>query len=349
MDRDTFAKRQADMSANWYEGVKRREGNVEAYIVKRHHAYLDRWKEAGRFIADGSKVLDVGGGNLYPLLLEYIKSKNIDYHYLDIDAAAVEGSRNLGENFGFNPANFDVGFNDQFEFESEKFDYIFSSHCIEHSINLAKTFSELNRILRLDGMLLMAVPFGWEENPEHPYFFSPDQWITLVEDAGFEICVAQIGRMYPEHGCDFFLAAKKIGTKLIAQRINADDYRKECYKFISFDNSSIAYTGDMQITPEGNAAHLRGDDWLIEISLPACTQVILPVFLNHSWSSQIQILTAPYLSTYHDLFSWFPYVQPCRHAILKSNVMASHVVIKPIGKNASSWSTEGVIYGAMYK
>lgn len=349
MDRENFAQRQAEMSANWYEGVKRREGNVDAYIIKRHHAYLDRWKEAGRFIADGAKVLDIGGGNLYPLLLEYIKSKNIDYHYLDIDAAAVEGSRKLGESFGFNPKNFSVGFNDQLGFESEKFDCVFSSHCIEHSINLEKTFTELNRILRPEGLLLMAVPFGWEVNPEHPYFFGPDQWIALVEDAGFEICVAQIGRVYPEHGCDFFIAAKKIGAKLNAPRINADDYRKENYQFLSYDNSCIAYSGDMQITHEGNAAHLRGNDWSIEIALPTRAKTVLPILLNHSWSAQIQIFTRSSLPTYHDLFSWFPYVQPCRHEIIKSKASKTWVVIKPTGNNAASRSTEGVLYGVMYK
>lgn len=349
MDREIFAKRQADMTENWYEGVKRREGNVEAYIAKRHQAYLDRWREAGRFITDGSKILDVGGGNLFPMLLEYLKSKKIDYYYQDVDSSAVEGSRNLGESFGFNPTNFSLGFNDQFDFKNEMFDCVFSSHCVEHSINLEKTFSELNRILRPDGFLLMAVPFGWEENPEHPYFFSPDQWISLVEDAGFEIRVAQIGREYPEHGYDFFIAAKKVVANFIFPRINVDDYRKESYKFFSHDNPHIVYSGDKQISLEGNSAHLKGNDWSIEINLPINAEVILPVFLNHCWSSKVQIFSSSQSSTFHDLFSWFPYVQPCRHAKLDPKASNSCVVIKPIGKSSSSWSTEGVLFGVMYK
>lgn len=349
MDRGIFAQRQADMSANWYEDVKRREGNVEAYIAKRQYAYLDRWREAGRFIADGSKVLDVGGGNLYPILLEYFKSKNIDYYYLDIDDSAVDASRTLGGRFGFDRSNFSLGFNDQLDFESETFDCVYSSHCIEHSIDLPKTFSELNRVLRADGFLLMAVPFGWEENPEHPYFFSPDQWIALVEDAGFEIRVAQIGREYPEHGYDFFIAAKKIGATLAIPRINADDYRKESYNHISHDNSCISYSGDKRISLEGNATHLKGNDWTIEINLPIGTKVVLPIFMNHCWSAKIQILYPTQSSTFHDLFSWFPYIQPYSHGQLGLNASNSSVVIKPVGKNPSSWSTEGILYGVMYK
>src|ERR1700737_4494416 len=97
VDRETFAERQAKMTSNWYEQVKKREGNVEAYIAKRQKAYLERWKEAGRFIDDGSTVLDVGGGNLYPDLLSYLKDKKVEYHYIDVDSSAVEGSKKLAE------------------------------------------------------------------------------------------------------------------------------------------------------------------------------------------------------------------------------------------------------------
>ena len=100
MDRQTFAER-SEMTSNWYEQVKKREGNVEAYIGKRHTAYLKRWKEAARFIENGSKVLDVGGGNLYPALLEYIlNKKQIDYFYIDVDRDAVTESREAGRGPG---------------------------------------------------------------------------------------------------------------------------------------------------------------------------------------------------------------------------------------------------------
>ncbi len=348
MDRDTFAKRQAAMTSNWYENVKRTHGDVKAYIASRHRAYLDRWQEAGRFIPDGAKILDIGGGNLFPALLEYIKSKRLDYHYLDIDETAVDGSRNLAAEHGFDPNKFSQGFNDQFAFENEAFDCIFSSHCVEHSINLSKTFSELNRILRPDGFLLMAVPFGWEENPEHPYFFNPEQWITLVEDAGFEIRIAQIGREYPEHGYDFFIAARKKAPYLITQRLDPNDYRKENYDYVSFTDPCISYFGNKQITHEGNAAHLRGDDWSIEIKPAVKISAILPIFLNHDWSAAIETSVDGRRPAYTDLFSWFPYVQPVRLGIPPGKSF-SPIIVTPIGKNASSRSTEGVFYGFMYR
>ena len=57
MDRKEFGERQANMTANWYESVKLREGDVSAYIESRHRAYLQRWKEGGRFIDKGAEKM----------------------------------------------------------------------------------------------------------------------------------------------------------------------------------------------------------------------------------------------------------------------------------------------------
>lgn len=348
MDRKNFAERQAAMTATWFDAVKRREGDVEAYINKRYDAYTDRWKEAGRFITQGARVLDVGGGNLFPALFQYIKQRELDYHYIDVDEAAVSSSRSMGAKFGFDEGRFNQGFNDKFDFESESFDFIFSSHCIEHSIDLTKTFAELNRLLKFGGGLLMAVPFGWEENPEHPYFFSPEEWISLVEDAGFEIRVAQIGKEYPEQGYDYFISARKV-RNFSPGRINPSEFEKSKYKFISFDHSYISYAGDDRLSNEGNARHLRGSDWVINIALPFNTSVVLPIFLNHSWSAKIKISSHESDVSFHDLFSFFPYIQPCFHPLRNDNGHRVELKIEPAGKNTSSYSTEGVLYGVLYK
>lgn len=348
LDRDTFARRQAEMTANWYEGVKRREGDVEAYIARRQGAYLDRWHEAGRFIADGSRVLDIGAGNLYPALFEYFQSKRLDYHYLDVDESAVLGSMAMGASFGFAESKFAQGFNDQFAFADAHFDAIFSSHCIEHSFNLAKTFSELNRILKADGNLLMAVPFGWESNPEHPYFLGPDHWIALLEDHGFSVRVAQIGREYPESGYDYFIAARKVRSDRGPSRIAPDSYRKDNYVFIPSDSESIRYVGAVTRIEEGSAAHLKGHAWSITITLPSSATELLPVLTKHNWSGTIQMVSRD-ASSWHDLYSWFPYVQPVRHGLRRLGAGSHQVVIKPIGKNEASWSTEAVLHGVMYR
>jgi SAM-dependent methyltransferase len=348
LDRDTFARRQAEMTANWYEGVKRREGDVDAYIAGRQIAYLDRWQEAGRFIPDGSRILDVGAGNLYGTLFEYFKRKRLDYHYLDVDESAVVGSAALGARYGFAANKFAQGFNDQFAFADGSFDAVFSSHCIEHSFDLAKTFSELNRILKTDGNLLMAVPFGWEPNPEHPYFLGPDHWIALVEDHGFSVRVAQIGREYPESGYDYFIAARKVQSATGPKRIEPGSYRKDNYQFIPSDSASIRCTGNVTRTPDGAAAHMKGKDWTVTITLPASATEVLPVLVKHNWSGTVQIASHE-SNSWHDLFAWFPYVQPVRHALRRRAAGSQQIVMKPTGKNDASWSTEAVLHGVMYR
>ncbi|WP_322009726.1 class I SAM-dependent methyltransferase [Paraburkholderia sp. J12] len=347
MDRATFAQRQADMTSNWYEGVKRREGDVDAYIARRQDAYLDRWREAGRFIQDGATVLDVGGGNLYSALIEYLKGRRFDYHYLDVDQSAVEGSRALAVTHGFPADRFASGFNDCFSFPDSIFDAIFSSHCIEHSFDLSSTFRELNRILKPGGNLLMAVPFGWEENPEHPYFFGPNHWIALVEDAGFEIRVAQVGREYPETGHDFFIAARKVGAPLSNWRIEPAAYQKESFRFVAHDDSVVRYQGDYSLTTAKDGSHLRGSDWAIRVNLPGAVEV-LPIFRNHGWSGIVQITGGGQIS-HHDLFSWFPTVQPARHLLTAPRERDRTLTIQPCGKNPSSRATEAVVYGFMYR
>lgn len=337
------------MTANWYEAVKRREGDVDAYIAMRQHAYLDRWKEAGRFIPDGAKVLDIGCGNLYPALFEYFVSKNLDYHCVDVDQSAVDGSREIGARYGYKGDRFAHGFNDEFSFSDGVFDAIFSSHCIEHSFDLSRTFAELSRLLKFGGMLLMAVPLGWEENPEHPYFFTPEQWLALVQDSGFEIRVAQIGREYPESGYDYFIAAKKVGAVAPDYRIRPDAFRKDAYNFVSHTSGLISYTGSRTATSDGRAAHLKGDNWSIKIAVPPGTREILAVFVKHDWSALLEISSTD-VTSQHDLFSWFPYAQPQRHTLgARAAISSTLVLLRPVGRNEASRATEGVFCGAMYR
>lgn len=345
--RETFAQRQADMTSNWYEGVKQREGDVDAYIAKRHDAYLGRWKEATRFIRDGSKVLDVGGGNLFPKLLDYLTDRKFDYWYLDVDQRAVDGSRASAAAYGIPGDHFAFGYNDQFSFPDSTFDAVFSSHCIEHSFDLFSTFRELNRIIRTGGNLLMAVPFGWEKNPEHPYFFGPNHWVALVEDAGFEIRVAQVGSEYPEVGHDFFIAARKIGEPRLDWRIKPDDYRKDSYTFANHDDVAVRYIGNHSLTTNKDGSHMRGSNWAIRVNFPNAVEV-LPVFHNHSWSGIVQITGGAQIS-HHDLFSWFPTVQPARHLITAPKHKDRELIIQPCGKNPASREMEAVVYGFMYR
>jgi SAM-dependent methyltransferase len=344
MDRDTFAARQAAMTANWYEAVKRREGDVEAYIGRRKLAYLERWREAGRFIPDGSRVLDVGGGNLFAELLQYLRSKDLDYQYLDVDPGAVAGARQLGPLHGYDATRFSAGLNDRFDWPADSFDAVFSSHCIEHSIDLRSTFAELHRILRPGGNLLMAVPLGWEPNPEHPYFLAPEHWVALLEDHGFDVRVAQVGREYPEESVDLFIAARKARERSGALRIAPEDYRKESYTFVPHDDLAVHCRGQAIRDTTQARTHLRGEDWRIELRLPGVREA-WPVLHRHDWSGIVQVRSGAATSC-HDLYSWYAYVQPARHS---AALAGGTLEITSAGRNACSFSTEAILHGFLVR
>jgi SAM-dependent methyltransferase len=163
-------------------------------------------------------------------------------------------------------------------FETESFDAVFSSHCLRHSYDLRSPFSEVNRVLAPGGNLLMAVPYGWGNNPEHPYFFAPDEWVSVVSDAGFRVRIVQVGREYPEAGFDLFIAAQKISAP-VAARLDPNDYQKASYRFIPCDDPGIVYRGERV----SNLDHvvMTGEDWAVEIAIPAGAREIVPLPHRH--------------------------------------------------------------------
>ena len=341
IDRDDFGARQAEMTARWFENVKATHGDVDAYIATRWAAYLDRWREAARFIADGARVLDVGGGNLFPPLVEFLRERGFRYAYLDVDPLCVEGSRNLARSLGLEGAVFEHGYNDALPFPDASFDAIFSSHCIEHSIDLARTFAELNRVLAPGGNLLMAVPFGWEDNPEHPYFLAPEDWISLVTDAGFAIRVAQVGCEYPELGYDYFIAARKVSPPKLS-RLDPADYRKTRYRFVPWNDPAITCHGAK--AEQGDHVILL-DDWRVEITVPDTAREILAVTHCHEWSGTIELASGD-TRVIQDLSSWFPYVRPVRLTLPQA---PSRVTIRCRGRNPSSHASQCVLSGVMIR
>lgn len=342
--RNEFGMRQAEMTARWYENVKRAHGDVDAYITSRHNAYLDRWREAARFIPNKSRVLDIGGGNVFPALIDFFIQREFVYAYVDVDPAAVDSSRAIADSQGLRGSSFAQGYNDALAFPDESFDCVFSSHCLEHSIDLIKTFQELNRVLVSGGNLLMAVPFGWEPNPEHPYFFGPQEWVSIVMDSGFEIRVAQIGREYPEQGYDYFLACRKIG-KAVKLRFDPEAYTKESFSFVSCFDESLSYHGE-SIRKEDHVI-LTEEGQCIEFRVPSDVQHVLPIFGRHDWSGIVEVSWGE-ASVVEDLYSWFPYAQPVRVAAAK-NGGDPIARFRAVGRNASSHSSQLVLYGIHYR
>lgn len=345
MDREEFGRRQAEMTARWMSNVISGQADYAAYIDQRKAAYMDRWREAARFIEDGARVLDIGGGNLWGELLMFFRSRRFDYWYMDVDPNCVAGCKALAATLGFDPSRFDQGFNDELPFPDGAFDAVFSSHCIEHSFDLQKTLDQLWRVIREGGSLLVAIPFGWESNPEHPYFLGPDEWIALIEDAGFEIRVAQIGAEYPESGSDYFIAARRIARNPHGRRLDPADYRKTNFDFIAFDDERISY-GREPILAEGHTLCHQAD-WSISIIPPPGARLVLPIFARHPWSAVVEMRCGQETAV-ADLFSWFSFVQPGALQ-LPAGGAGDPVEIRPVGRNPASRGAQCALYGVMVR
>lgn len=85
-------------------------------------------------------------------------------------------------------------------FTDNSFDGIFSSEVFEHIFNLEEILQELNRVLKPDGLMLVTLPFLWNEH-EQPYDFARYTSfgiIDLLKRNGFEIVELRKSTLYFE-------------------------------------------------------------------------------------------------------------------------------------------------------
>ncbi|MGB5942535.1 MAG: methyltransferase domain-containing protein [Leeuwenhoekiella sp.] len=85
-------------------------------------------------------------------------------------------------------------------FPDATFDSILSSEVLEHVFEPTKTFKEINRVCKLNGVLLLTVPFVWNEH-EIPYDYGRYSSYGLeyfLNKLGFEIIKAEKSTNYIE-------------------------------------------------------------------------------------------------------------------------------------------------------
>ena len=85
-------------------------------------------------------------------------------------------------------------------FKDEHFDNIFSSEVYEHVVNIDDILQELYRVLKKDGLMLVTVPFVWNEH-ETPYDFHRYTGYgikELLEKHGFEVIESRKSTSYIE-------------------------------------------------------------------------------------------------------------------------------------------------------
>ena len=339
--RAEFADRQAAMTRQWAKNAHD-HGDAEALFAQRRAAYLARWTEALRFVPDGSRLLDIGGGNGFAELFRLLSSRRIDYHYLDVDPAAVEASRNIARTCGLDSAQFGHGFNDQLPHPDASFDFVFSSHCLEHSFDLTATFNEVHRVLRPGGSLLMAVPFGWELGLEHPYFFGPNEWLVLLQEAGFEIRTAQIGKEYPQHGHDYFVCARRLDAAPKRRRLDPKSYSKMEYVYLPASEAELMLQGTWEPCREG-VIGIAGATAAWEP--PQDARIVLPIFQRHDWSGIVEARWGDSIIQ-EDLFSWHPFPMPVH---IQRGAGRNTLELRALGGKACSNAGQIVLMGLMYR
>lgn len=180
----------------------------------RHQAYLTRWREALAYAPRGAALLDIGCGWPVQRVWDAVVGDHaVEYFALDIKRDQIEATQALLARHGLPAENAKVGTNTQLDFPSDRFDFVFSSHCLEHSPNLAETFGEVRRVLNDRGTVFFAVPFGFDDSDEHLLYFDVEDWLRFVELAGFEVINYQLSKTYTLFDWDLVVVARKSGTE----------------------------------------------------------------------------------------------------------------------------------------
>lgn len=97
---------------------------------------------------DGANVLDVGAGRGY--ILTTLKGKGIILHAIELSDECIE---NLCEQ-GIDARKVDISKED-FPFQDDCFDYVIFTEVIEHLVFPQHALSEIRRVLKADGKLLI--------------------------------------------------------------------------------------------------------------------------------------------------------------------------------------------------
>lgn len=99
-----------------------------------------------------------------------------------------------------------------FPFENAEFDSLLSNQVLEHVFNPTEFLSEINRVLKINGKLLISVPFVWDEH-EQPYDYARYSSFGLIH-------------LLQQHGFEILKSKKSVNDfRLFAQLLNAFIYK----------------------------------------------------------------------------------------------------------------------------
>lgn len=302
--------------------------------------YLQRWKEALVNVNKSANVLDVGSGWLAePIFDLIINDYNLNYHAIDIDPHIINEMQQRMASVGRPNENFHVGEISYFPFE-KKFDMVFSSHCLEHALDIVETLVEIRKVLKDEGILFMSVPLGFDLSDEHLLYLGPDEWTCLLRHMGFEIVSTTLSSVYVSE-MDLTIVARQFDKQpsdINQARILVSKFVKADSTFIHSNSASFRYAEDVDYTTD--SAIVRQIGSRVCLNVPGKPKSLIVV--RHPWSGTI-IISDKYRRLSLDCFSPFHH----RYAVCLAGFLPE-IEIEIDGKNELSKGNEMVICGALY-
>jgi SAM-dependent methyltransferase len=102
-------------------------------------------------------------------------------HYIGLEIDSPENRQNKKADYFYDGM--------KFPFQDNEFDSIIVNEVFEHVFNPTDFLQEINRVLKPEGILLMTVPFVWDEHEQpHDYArYSSFGLVSIVEKHGFKV------------------------------------------------------------------------------------------------------------------------------------------------------------------
>jgi 2-polyprenyl-3-methyl-5-hydroxy-6-metoxy-1,4-benzoquinol methylase len=156
----------------------------------------------------GERLLDVGGGYVPGPILDALAERGVRYDCVDIDERVTAHMSQELKDRGMHGTAMtgEVG---SAALKAGSYDAIFASHSVEHSSSIPHTLDQLLAALKPEGVLIMAVPIGWDDSEEHVNCYSADEWTMIVQGAGFDILSLEIGKLYDPSRHDLTVVAQR--------------------------------------------------------------------------------------------------------------------------------------------
>ncbi len=253
----------------------------------RTRRYVRRWREALAHVGERASVLDIGAGWMPPEVFDLLIGQHrLDYHAFDLDPTTVRELAELMAPVGLHRENFRSGEVSSLPFEKD-FELVFSSHCLEHSVDIVSTLLEIRRVLRDGGHLFMSVPLGFDDSGEHLLFLGPDEWIALLAYTGFDVRSHSVGRVYIETSDLTILATRAPDGSIdeTAARRLAEHFSKAGRTFLTHWDDGFVFPEGTVRNPEVSILSGAGTRACIDFPTPPRALILV----RHPWSGSVRI------------------------------------------------------------